>query len=272
MQRDAASPKREPVSAERVADQQEEHLRGDQHPDDLKLELPNSLNCPNAQIGSKPTGDLELPHGTDAPVRKAAETGAIGPNGMGPDEVTADEVKSDAALRSRFYRLAYALSGRPDRADDILQQAYATVLSRDPTKIRHIGYMRQAIVHAWMNDRTSSARRWRRLLHWFRGYSSSTAAHHKYDDCGGFNVESSRITQRVIDGSQAAEHLELVDQVKAAVHRLPPQQRAVLTLRLMEELSYEEIAEITGLKVNVVRSHLHVARKRVRDVIEDDQS
>lgn len=58
--------------------------------------------------------------------------------------------------------------------------------------------------------------------------------------------------------SEEAGHL------REAIQRLPPQYRIVLVLRDMEELTDEEVAEITGLRAGTVRVRLHRARLFVR--------
>jgi RNA polymerase sigma-70 factor (ECF subfamily) len=47
--------------------------------------------------------------------------------------------------------------------------------------------------------------------------------------------------------------------------KLPDLQRTVMQLRDIEQLSYEEIAEVTELKINAIRVNLSRARKKVRD-------
>lgn len=48
--------------------------------------------------------------------------------------------------------------------------------------------------------------------------------------------------------------------VSAALEALPPAHREVLMLRYRDELSYAEIALVTGLAIGTVRSRLHHAR------------
>lgn len=52
--------------------------------------------------------------------------------------------------------------------------------------------------------------------------------------------------------------------VENLLDTLTPDLRATLVLREMEQLSYDEIAEMTGVPVGTVRSRLHVARERFR--------
>jgi RNA polymerase sigma-70 factor, ECF subfamily len=47
--------------------------------------------------------------------------------------------------------------------------------------------------------------------------------------------------------------------LRAAITRLPPLHREPLLLKLREELSYEEIAEVLALPAGTVRSRLHYA-------------
>lgn len=57
--------------------------------------------------------------------------------------------------------------------------------------------------------------------------------------------------------------------IKAELHYLPPQQRAALGMRLLDGLSYEEIADTMGVPVNSVRSWLHRGRARLREALKE---
>lgn len=63
--------------------------------------------------------------------------------------------------------------------------------------------------------------------------------------------------------AQAGEEREL----HAAIERLPPLQRTVLTLYHLEELPIGEIAAITGLAEGTIKSHLFRSRKTLRDLL-----
>ncbi len=53
----------------------------------------------------------------------------------------------------------------------------------------------------------------------------------------------------------------------AALDRLPPEQRAVVVLRVVEELSYKDIAEALGISIGTVMSRLSRAREKLRDAV-----
>lgn len=57
---------------------------------------------------------------------------------------------------------------------------------------------------------------------------------------------------------------ENAKRLRDAVQRLPPEYRLILVLHDMEELSDEDIAEITGLRPGTIRVRLHRARLFVR--------
>jgi RNA polymerase sigma-70 factor (ECF subfamily) len=61
---------------------------------------------------------------------------------------------------------------------------------------------------------------------------------------------------------------EEVASVWSAVEKLPAQQRAVFVLRFVEEMSLEEIAEATSLKLGTVKTHLFRAIHAVRQQLK----
>ncbi|MGC2888712.1 MAG: sigma-70 family RNA polymerase sigma factor [Candidatus Acidiferrum sp.] len=65
---------------------------------------------------------------------------------------------------------------------------------------------------------------------------------------------------------------EKAKRLREAVQRLPPEYRLILVLHDMEELSDEDVAEITGLRLGTIRVRLHRARLFVRkELAKQDQ-
>ena len=62
---------------------------------------------------------------------------------------------------------------------------------------------------------------------------------------------------------------ELVGVVDAAMRALPEELRAALTLRELEGLSYDDIAEVLGCPVGTVRSRIFRARKFLLDGLKE---
>jgi RNA polymerase sigma-70 factor (ECF subfamily) len=66
------------------------------------------------------------------------------------------------------------------------------------------------------------------------------------------------------DPGRQAEWKDAYESVKAIMRRLPEGQRTVLQLREVEQLSYKEIVEATGMSMESVKVNLFRARKTVR--------
>jgi RNA polymerase sigma-70 factor, ECF subfamily len=80
--------------------------------------------------------------------------------------------------------------------------------------------------------------------------------------------ELGRIDERLVDpGSDDAvrriEQQDLARALDAALARLRAEYRQAVVLRYQEGLSYEEIADITGVPVGTVKSNLHRARSEM---------
>ena len=79
------------------------------------------------------------------------------------------------------------------------------------------------------------------------------------------------LVETIADGADlVAEHAEgeAVALLHAAIERLPPLQRTLLTLYHLEELPIGEISRITGLAEGTIKSHLFRSRKQLRGLLE----
>ena len=69
------------------------------------------------------------------------------------------------------------------------------------------------------------------------------------------------------DDMVAGKQVERI--VQRAILELEPTFRECLVLRDVEELSYEEIGQITGLPEGTVKSRIHRARAQLKELVED---
>ena len=60
------------------------------------------------------------------------------------------------------------------------------------------------------------------------------------------------------------EHEEQRDQFRRMIKHLPPKQKAILELRINEQLSYEEIAKISGRTVSTIKASVFFALGKLR--------
>lgn len=61
------------------------------------------------------------------------------------------------------------------------------------------------------------------------------------------------------------------EQIQAQINTLPPEQRVTLVLSDVGGLSYREIAEVTGVSVDLIRSRLSQGRTALRDGLLNSQ-
>lgn len=66
---------------------------------------------------------------------------------------------------------------------------------------------------------------------------------------------------------EMAENRQLSEALARAIGSLPEYHRAVILLREVEGMSYEEIAKSLGCSVGTVMSRLHYARAKLRDAL-----
>jgi len=69
------------------------------------------------------------------------------------------------------------------------------------------------------------------------------------------------------DPEEILERNDFTGFVRKIIANLPDQQKTIMHMRDIEEMEYEQIAEVMELNVNAVRVNLSRARKKVRDTI-----
>ena len=55
--------------------------------------------------------------------------------------------------------------------------------------------------------------------------------------------------------------------LRAAIALLPPKQKLVLELRVFDDLSFKEVAELAECSENTAKVNFHYAVKRLRDIL-----
>lgn len=159
------------------------------------------------------------------------------------DEDAEESFRAFVAARSTaLLRTAYVLTGDQHRAEDLVQSVLAKTAAKW-SGLRNQGnpeaYVRRALYH----EQVSFWRRRARRPEWS---VPEVPDHSRTDD------------------SNHATELRLV--VAQALTRLTPKQRAVLTLRFLDDLPEAEVAACLGVTVGTVRSQTHRALAKLREV------
>lgn len=79
-----------------------------------------------------------------------------------------------------------------------------------------------------------------------------------------YNQASGAVLTRGVDPVASTVSQMATEDVAAALEALPHEFRAVCTLYFMEDLSYQEIAEILAIPVGTVRSRIHRGRRMLQ--------
>jgi RNA polymerase sigma factor (sigma-70 family) len=144
-------------------------------------------------------------------------------------------------------RFAGRLLGDREAAQDVVQEAFLQV-ARHPWRLLGVDSCHNWLLRVTRNLGVSRIRRDSRARKHTEAFAAQATA---------------EATTRSQDPVAALEREEVRTKVREAIHRLPPRYREVLLLKVEEEKSYREIAEITGLTVTNVGYLLHRAMKEL---------
>jgi RNA polymerase sigma-70 factor (ECF subfamily) len=85
----------------------------------------------------------------------------------------------------------------------------------------------------------------------------------------GEEYEDTLKEERLTDPYHEAEAHEIGDRVTAAINELTPDHKAVILLREVEGLSYDEISRVMQCSKGTVMSRLHYARKKLQKKLKE---
>lgn len=175
------------------------------------------------------------------PLEKAYELTLVVRSQLG-DEAAFAELLAKYSPRLRFF-VARMLHERQAQTDDVLQDVWISAFRALP-KLNDAGAFRTWLFRI-ARDRVS--REFRREKREFADPDLALIEVATEESRDTFEVEWVR------------EHLTL----------LSPPHREALALRFIEDLSYEEIARVTGSSVGTVRSRIHYAKRALRRAFEE---
>jgi RNA polymerase sigma-70 factor (ECF subfamily) len=94
---------------------------------------------------------------------------------------------------------------------------------------------------------------------------------------GASGDDAQSVGERLADNDRwthPEEDIELREsaaEVRAALEQLPSAQRLALTLHYFQDMRYEDIAEVMGLPLNTVKSHIRRGKERLALVLSSPQ-
>lgn len=148
----------------------------------------------------------------------------------------------------RVYRLAFRLSGNAHDAEDITQEAFIRVFrSLDKYKPGTFeGWMHRIVTNLFLD----LARRRARI---------------RFE---ALPEDAERVPGRERSPEQVLSEESFDPVLQTALANLSPEFRAAVVLSDIEDLSYEEVGRILGVKMGTVRSRIHRGRAALRAELE----
>lgn len=189
------------------------------------------------------------------------ETLPDAPADLLPPERLAQLVAGDEAAwyafvqeyEGRMYGYLYRLEGSSEDALDLTQEVF---------------------YRAWRSIRTF--RPGERVLPWLYQVARNTQIEsHRRKQLQRFSLEEARedvgfeVTSAARSPVQAAESADAQDRVQRALLKLPEEYREAVVLRFVEDLPYEEIAQIQGVAVGTAKSRVFRAKEQLAQLLAD---
>lgn len=160
-----------------------------------------------------------------------------------------------ARYKDPLTNFVFRFVGDRDDCDDIVQETFVRVY-----KNKH-SYKPIAKFSTWIYTIATNLaktqlrrRKVRSLFSFGRGEQDSSLLDVADEQAG---------PDRVTDSSLKAEHIQ------KALDALPVKFREVIVMRDVQELSYEEIAAVTGLNIGTVKSRINRARSQLQEMLKD---
>jgi RNA polymerase sigma-70 factor, ECF subfamily len=154
--------------------------------------------------------------------------------------------------QQRVFSLAYHLVNRREEVEDLAQEIFVKAF----LGVR--GYDRRSSFVTWLSRVAVN-----HCYDYLRRQRASRVTYFSQMSEEGERALEAKAESPFQEGINVEDRLALRDLAGKLLARAPAEDRIVLGLRELEELSVEEIGEILGLKESTVKVRLHRARKRM---------
>jgi RNA polymerase sigma-70 factor (ECF subfamily) len=154
-----------------------------------------------------------------------------------------------ARYRDRVYAIAFRVVGNAVDALDVVQESFALVFRK---------------LHSFRGGSLFSTWLFRIVVNCSIDQRRKRDA--AWSPMAGADAQPEPVDESPTPGDRA-ETRELGDQVQTAISLLSPKLRAILALRYLEDMSYEELAATLGLSLGTVKSRLARAHLALESVV-----
>ncbi len=164
-----------------------------------------------------------------------------------------------ALYQDMVYGLSYRLMGNYDDANDLAQEVFIACY-------RKIGQFRgESRLQTWLYRIVMNMAKnaWKHRQR--RAYEKTISI----DETNEENERIMELPSTDPDPRQQSEARETTEALHACMAKLNPEQREALVLRCMEDMSYEQIAEILECNLGTVKSRINRARVELKKLMQE---
>jgi RNA polymerase sigma-70 factor (ECF subfamily) len=198
--------------------------------------------------------DIKKPGGSPGP--DAAFVRAV----QGGDMAAFDQLV--VKHKDKLFNMVYWLLGDYQEANDCAQEIFIKVF-KSIKKFRFESsfstWLYRIAINTCKNKLKSSAYRWKKKTVSLENPDGSKQDKRSYEIQNGSPSPENKLEKK-----------ERIMLIQKAVNALPQEQNRVVVLRDIQGLSYQEIADITGLNLGTVKSRLARARLVLRERLKKD--
>lgn len=161
--------------------------------------------------------------------------------------------------RDRVYNITYRMLGNRAEAEDVAQEVFIAVFKTIDS------FREESKFSTWL---------YRVTVNHCKNRIKYLARRHDRDkdeldeNAGGVNGATLGTPVRAAQPDRALEGVQMEQLLQQAIESLDDDHRVVVVLRDVEDLSIEEICDITGLPDGTVKSRLHRARLALRKKLQ----
>lgn len=163
---------------------------------------------------------------------------------LGGDLTAFDEIM--LRYERSIFRLCYRFTSNSDDARDLAQDVF---------------------IKAFEN--LVSFRKESSLKTWLYRIATNHCINHKKANFRQFVEVTDSMKQTHSTVQIAMEEKEQRDHLRHLVTKLPPKQRAILELRIHEQLSYEEIATMSNRSISTIKASVFFALEKLRKLVKE---
>ena len=116
----------------------------------------------------------------------------------------------------------------------------------------------------WRDFRKESS-----LKTWLYRIATNHCINHVKSNTQQFVEVTETVRQTTATAQHELEEKEQREHFRRMVKKLPPKQRAILELRIHEQLSYEEIASMSNRSVSTIKASVFFALEKLRKLVKE---